>query len=131
MSIIWSALYGLVESARLWYEKLSGDLRAIGFKVNLQDMCVFNRIEANGKQTTIVLHVDDMMITACDEAMIDKLIDELQINYKNLSIKRGRVLNYLGMTFDFTNNGKVKVTMSGYINDLLKEYDYIEGECST
>jgi hypothetical protein len=30
-------------------------------------MCVFNRIENNNKQTTLVIHVDDMMITGSDE----------------------------------------------------------------
>jgi hypothetical protein len=38
------ALYGCVESARLWYDKLSSDLEAIGYVRNKHDLCVFNRI---------------------------------------------------------------------------------------
>ena len=39
------ALYGCVQSARLWYNKLSKDLESLGFKPNAHDMCVFNRVE--------------------------------------------------------------------------------------
>jgi hypothetical protein len=37
------ALYGCVESASLWYDKLSGDLIKLGYVTNKADMCIFNR----------------------------------------------------------------------------------------
>jgi hypothetical protein len=36
---------------------------AIGFKVNYHDTCVLNR-DVYGKQVTVGIHVDDMVITA-------------------------------------------------------------------
>jgi Reverse transcriptase (RNA-dependent DNA polymerase) len=125
------ALYGCVESGRLWYDKLSRDLIALGYEKNPADECVFNRIEADGKQTTLIIHVDDMMITATTEARLDEIIEQIQRLYPNLSINRGKKLDYLGMTFDFTATGKVKITMSGYVSDLLKECEDIAGTAQT
>jgi hypothetical protein len=126
------ALYGCVQSARLWYKKLSGDLMKLGYAVNPQDPCVFNRTEQDGEQTTLVLHVDDVFISAGSESRIDNIIAELTTIYKEgLSVQRGRKLNYLGMTFDFTQRGKCKVNMTGYVNDLLTFCERIEGTART
>ena len=125
------ALYGCVESARLWYDKISSDLEALGYKKNKQDICVFNRIEENGMQSTIVIHVDDLMMTADTEQALDKMIGEIKQSYENLTIHRGRILEYLGMVFDFTKQGICKITMDGYIIDLLKFAEDIEGTAKT
>ena len=125
------ALYGCVEAARLWYEKLRRDLEAMGYKVNDCDMCVFNRIESDGTQSTLVVHVDDLMVTACSEGHIDVIITELSASYRNLSIQRGRKLDYLGMVFDFTVKGKCKITMDGYVKDLLVFFEKITGVAKT
>ena len=58
------ALYGFVVSAAMWYNRLSTDLESLGYKKNKPDMCVFNRIEKDNSQTTLILHVDDMKITS-------------------------------------------------------------------
>jgi len=116
------ALYGCVESARLWYEKLT-----LGFKVNQCDQCIFNRMEEDGKQTTLCLHVDDMLIMASDDKVISDLILHLEEIYGKLSVERGAVINYLGMTFDWRAEGKCKITMDGYVEELLTEYNEIEG----
>jgi hypothetical protein len=94
-------------------------------------MCVFNRIEANGKQSTLLLHVDDIFMSADSEATIDDIIAEIGSKYKSLQVNRGRVLDYLGMTFDFTTDGTCKVTMDGYINDLLEFAQHITGVAQT
>ena len=46
------ALYGCVESAKLWYDKISSDLTQLGYKVNPSDIRVFNRTELDSTQTT-------------------------------------------------------------------------------
>jgi hypothetical protein len=69
--------YGLIQSARLWYEKLSGDLRDLGFEANKSDECVFNRTEADGSQTTLVLHVDDVLVTAKTTADVKRLLSDI------------------------------------------------------
>ena len=114
------ALYGCVESAKLWYDKISNDLIKLGYTINNADICVFNRVEKNNKQTTLVIHVDDMMITSTDDKHIDKIIHEIEQLYPGLTKIRGKVLNYIGMTFNYKESGKVKINMEGFIKDLLE-----------
>jgi hypothetical protein len=54
------ALYGCIESGKIWYETLSEALYEIGYIANDYDNCVFNKwhIDFN-VQSTIVVHVDD------------------------------------------------------------------------
>jgi Reverse transcriptase (RNA-dependent DNA polymerase) len=125
------ALYGCVESARLWYDKLSRDLESIGFAKNGMDQCVFNRTEPCGKQTTLAIHVDDVLVAARDEDTIDKLMAELKTMYSDLTIHRGRRLDYIGMTFDFNTAGRVRISMDGYVSDFLDSVKHIEGTSRT
>jgi hypothetical protein len=125
------ALYGCVESARMWYEKISADLIGMGYKKNRHDMCVFNRIELSGTQSTLVLHVDDLMVTAKTDREIDGIIQELQRNYEKLSIQRGDVINYIGMVFNFMEKRRCKITMEGYVEDLMQVCNDIQGTART
>jgi len=123
------ALYGCVESAKLWYEELSGTLLDLGYKRNPVDQCVFNK-GVGAAQCTVCLHVDDLMITCRQDATIDTLLAGLTSKYKTLTVHRGKVHSYLGMTWDFTVARKVKVTMEGYVEDVLKLYD-VKGSAAT
>ena len=42
---------------------------------------------------TLIIHVDDMMITTCDETHIDKVINEIENLYPGLTKYRGKLLN--------------------------------------
>jgi hypothetical protein len=121
------ALYGCVESAKLWYDKISSDLTKLGYKVNPSDICVFNRIETDSSQTTLVIHVDDMMITSTDDKRVDNIIAEIENLYPGLTKNRGKVLNYIGMTFNFEQLGRVIISMEGFIKDLLEDCVEIVG----
>ena len=115
------ALYGCVESAKLWYDKISNNLKNLKYKINPYDKCVFNRIEDNNSQTTLIIHVDDMMISACDEHHVDTVIKEIELLYPGLSKTRGKIFNYIGMTFNYETKNKLVINMNGFISDLLKE----------
>ena len=128
-------LYGTIQAARAWYDKLARDLEGIGFTRNPMDMCCFNRIEADGKQSTIVVHVDDLMITASTEIIIDYIIAELDKLYSGsdgqITIQRGNKLEYVGMVFVFNEDKTVSITMDGYLIDLLEALSDIMGEADT
>jgi hypothetical protein len=70
---------------------------------------------------------DDVMIAAPSESELDGLLKELEEHYTGLTVNRGRVLNYLGMVFDFKTEGLCKVTMDGFVEDLLSTYQEIKG----
>ena len=112
------ALYGCVESARLWYDHISTTLTNIGFVKNPHDICVFN-LQKDGKQCTVCLHVDDLLITCVNESIIESVISSIEAQYKTITVHTGNVHSYLGMTFDFSVTGKVRVSMEGYIRDIV------------
>ena len=58
---------------------------------------------------------------------IDKVIDEIETLYPGLTKHRGKVLNYIGMTFNFETAGKVKITMDGFVKELLEDCREIIG----
>ena len=40
--------------------------------------CVYNRIEDDGSQSTLLVHVDDVLVTAKDEMRVDNIMDEIE-----------------------------------------------------
>ena len=68
------ALYGLLKSALDFYNKLRTDLEHIGFKINPYDPCVANKL-VNGKQMTVIWHVDDLKVSHIDPKENDKFVN--------------------------------------------------------
>lgn len=99
------ALYGCIESAKLWYNHITKNLELQGYVRNPIDICVYNKL-VSGVQCTICIHVDDLLITSTDESSIESTLAELQNVYKQVTIKRGKVQQYLGMILDFSVDGK-------------------------
>ena len=118
------ALYGTVQASRLFWERLSSFLiDQNGFERNPYDFCAVNKT-VNGKQLTIVWYVDDLKISHVDSAVVDSMIDSLKREFgqvSDLTVRRGKVHDYLGMKFDFSTAGKVTMSMSDYISQLLDE----------
>ena len=114
------ALYGTMDAAKLFYDNLCKVLvEDMGFKMNPYDGCVANKT-INKKQYTIVFHVDDLKISHVDEKVVTDVINRLSEVFGTimpLFESRGKIYDYLGMTFDYTDVGKLIITM----------YDYIEG----
>jgi hypothetical protein len=115
------ALYGTIEAAKLWYDNISAQLIADGFVQNPYDQCVFNKVNANGLQITVVLYVDDMMVSCEDSLELDKFSAMLRARYgaDQITEHRGKILDFLGMTFDFTARGKAKVTMKHLVDEII------------
>ena len=113
------ALYGCMESAALWHEHLSGTLIEQGYERNKHECCVSNKTDENGTQCTVAFHVDDLLITSQNRGMIESLCTGLRIKYGTVSRTDGPVVNYLGMVFDLSHAGEARVSMKGYVEDLL------------
>jgi hypothetical protein len=120
------ALYGLVQSAKLWYEHLSGTLERNGYRKLESDECVFVRTDDNGNLIKIVLHVDDMLVMCKDKEELVKFGELLKREYKDIKVSHGPIVSYLGMQFDFSKDGEVTITMPGYVKELIQYYE-IEG----
>ena len=116
------ALYGCVQSARLWYNYLSKFLFTIGFTCNPVDPCVFNRHTPTGKQTTLAIHVDDGLTTSEDREDLALLERQLKEKFDDMecSIADDK-FEYLGMQIDIADGKKAILTMEKYVSDILDE----------
>ena len=115
-------LYGLIEAAKLWYDEISSTLMKLGFEKNAYDQCTYNR-DYKGHQHTVIIHVDDLKSTCCDDGANQELICALRDKYKEINVEEGDIHSYLGMTFDYSTKGKVRITQDGYVSELVASED--------
>ena len=90
------ALYGCVQSAKLWYEKLTGVLKNMGFVPNPVDPCIMNKM-IDGKQCTLSIFVDDILALSVDTKTLEWLLAELRKEFDDVKAEIGNDLSYLGM----------------------------------
>jgi Reverse transcriptase (RNA-dependent DNA polymerase). len=119
---ILKAMYGLVQSAALWYNVLTKFLLKLGFKKNDKDNCVMHKRTADGKLFIIVLYVDDILMLCEDEREIDWLIGGLEKEYKEVSVERGDELSYLGMVLKRKDDGSFELSMEAYVKNVLESF---------
>ena len=112
------ALYGCIESARLWNDEISGMLSSFGFTANPKNKCVFNMV-VRGSQVILVVYADDLMITSLDKEAVLDIETKLRKAYGQFRITTGKELTYLGCTWDFRSRGVVRIGQSGMIQDLV------------
>lgn len=115
------ALYGCVESTKLFYEHISKTLVDYGYVRNPYDICVFNK-QVYGVQATATIHVDDLKISCKDPRGVDDLISHLKGVYKKLNVHEGQLLDYLGMDLDYSIPGVVKVSMKAMVEEAIEIY---------
>ena len=118
------ALYGTFCTARLFWQKLSKQLIDVwGFVPNKYDDCVVNKM-INGHQMTVVWHVNDLKVSHMDAGEVEKFIQQMEETFGKdtpLTVSRGQVHDYLGMTLDFCNKGEVRINMEHYIDMMLQD----------
>lgn len=117
------ALYGLVQSSRIWYDKLSGILEGMGYTKNPVDPCVYNKM-VDGKQITLVVFVDDILASCVHEYVLDQLFVDLKKTFDDIKYKKSADISYIGMRIRVLNGkvGKILLTMDGYVDSMLNEW---------
>ena len=96
----------------------------MGFESNLYDPCVANKT-VNGSQIQIAVtwNVYDLKVSHKESTEVTKLMMALDGIYGNgLSVTRGKVHSYLGMDFDFSAMGDVKLSMIPYANQIDDDF---------
>ena len=107
----------------------------IGFELNPYDPCVANKT-INGKQLTLVWHVDDINVRHVEAEVVTRMEKWLRKTYKRLfkdrsskiKLCRGKNHDYLCTNLDYTIKGEVKITMIPYIKEIIQ--DFIEHDPS-
>ena len=119
------ALYGMLQSALLFYKKLRRDLEKVGFVVNPYDPCVANKV-VDGSQMTVVWHVDDLKILHVKKKCVDNFIDWAKSMYEDkvgkVKASCGKQHDYLGMEMDFLQPGSVRVKMERYVREMVATF---------
>jgi hypothetical protein len=125
------ALYGTLMAALLFWRLLTSKLTEWRFVVNPFDSCVMNK-DINGKRRIVLWHVDDLKISHVNSDVVTSIIDLLDAEFGKeapLTKMRGKIHDYLGMTIDFSDDGKVKFSMINYVENMLNCLpDDMEGE---
>jgi len=116
------ALYGCIESGKLWYDTLSSKLLANGYVQNPYDKCIFNKWhDTEGVQSTIGIHVDDCFISCVVPEILESIVHWFAEEFEDLNVTRGSVHQFTGMTLDYTQPDKLTVTMKNQIDNLLEK----------
>jgi hypothetical protein len=116
-----------------FYRKFVKSLMDVGFIINPYDPCVANKI-IGGKQMTICFHVDECKLSHRKKKVMDTMIEYLREDYEHIfedetgamTVSRGNIHKYLGMTLDYTVCGQVKITMFDYVDEILTAFDKAE-----
>jgi hypothetical protein len=132
-----NTLYGTMVASLLYYRKFVKILTDI--VINPYDPCVANEM-IEGDQMTICFHVDDFKLSHRKTKVMDSMIEYLRQEYESIfeygsgamTVIRGKIHKYLGMTLDYTVRGQVKITMFDYIDEILTAFDKAEpkGGCT-
>ena len=118
------ALYGMLIASLLWYKQFKSDLEGEGFVFNPYDACVANKL-VKDKQHTIRFHVDDLMCSHVDSKVNTRFLKWLNKMYGShgeVKATRGPIHDYLGMTFDFSEPGKLKLDMIDYMSAMVDDF---------
>ena len=116
------AMYGCMKAAKLWCQEFSNYItKEMGFKLNEYDLCVANK-EIDGEQCTIIWHVDDLKISHKKESVVRSVIGKIEDKFGKMSVNIGTKHTYVGMDFEYLDDGSVTIDMIGYLEDALEEF---------
>lgn len=112
-------LYGLKQAGYEWNDLLANTLSSNGYTQSQYDPCVFFKNFNNG-YIIMATHVDDFYVISTHDTHIQKLHEVLTREFKEVTIKRGDVLGYLGMEVS-RKNGTVSIAQPGYTLKILEK----------
>lgn len=110
-----NSIYGLKQSPRAWFSRLSEKLHHLGFHSPKADTSLF--LFRHGQHIIYMLvYVDDIVIAGSSKEIVDRLVHNLSLSF---SIKDLRRLNYfLGIKFTH-NSGGIMLLQRKYASDLI------------
>lgn len=125
------ALYGLVQSALLWYIHLSNTLTALKYVKCHFDPCIF--VKTTSSSTIMVgMHVDDGFASekfaGTSTPLQDELLSRLNKAYPGLKSTRGTELEYTKIrVLQDKSAGAITIDQVGYVEKLLLKHKITKG----
>lgn len=112
-------LYGLRQAPRLWYKKLTGHLREMGFRRSDLDHSVWAKDDI-----VVAIYVDDILVFGESQASIASTKQQLSDRFK--MVDSGEVDYFLGLQVHRDKEGKFGLSQSHYVDRILAEFDMAE-----
>ena len=129
--VLEKALYGTIQAANAWYQKITGDLKRTGYAISKYDNGVAFKLVL-GRLMVLFIHVDDVFFDGrAGERAIDKAIREIKDLGYDITEYRGKLLKYLGALFDFSIHGEVSISMVDYVDNAVKTFEDKYGTVET
>jgi len=112
------ALYGLKQSPRAWFGRFTKVMTKLGYRQSQGDHTLSIRHSKTRKVTTLLVYVDDIIVTSDDSEEIQNLKKCL---LKEFDIKElGKLKYFLGIEVAHSKQG-IFISQQKYVLDLLKE----------
>jgi Reverse transcriptase (RNA-dependent DNA polymerase) len=121
------AIYGLKQSPRAWYSRLSAALFKIGYKTSAADSSLFTQLTERGI-VAILIYVDDLVIIGSDQIGIDALKEHLRLEFDIKDL--GKLRYFLGIEIARSHKG-LFLCQRKYTLDLLKETGKLSAKPAT
>jgi hypothetical protein len=110
------SLYGLKQSPRAWYSKLSSKLQSLGFVPSQADTYLF--VFVNQRVIIYMLiYVDDIIITGSCKKVVDVLMQKLRESFAVKDL--GKLSYFLSIQVSNTDDG-IALTQEKYASDILR-----------
>ena len=116
------ALYGLKQSPRAWFGRLSSAMRKYGYRQSNSDHTLFLK-HRQSKVTALIVYVDDMIITGDDADEISRLQEQLSTEFEMKNL--GGLKYFLGIEVARSRKG-IFLSQQKYVLDLLTEVGLLE-----
>ncbi|RVW74747.1 Retrovirus-related Pol polyprotein from transposon RE1 [Vitis vinifera] len=111
------SLYGLKQSPRTWFGRFTKSMRAFGYRQSNSDHTLFLK-KQHGKITTLIVYVDDMVVTRNDPEERKALQNYLSREFEMKDL--GPLKYFLGIEVSRSSEG-IFLSKKKYALDLLQE----------
>ncbi|CAL2274238.1 unnamed protein product [Prunus armeniaca] len=115
------SLYGLKQASRQWFAKFTEAILAAGFIQSKADYSLFTR-KVGKSFTTLLIYVDDILITGNDIDAINSLKSFLHTRFRIKDL--GDLKYFLGIEVSRSKKG-IYVSQRKYALEILKDYGFL------
>lgn len=111
------ALYGCIQSSRLWFKTMRDVLLEAGFAANDYDRCLFHKGHPCS-QVNVCLYVDDLLVSSSVDNGDDELVAFLRKRCKEVKVRDSPENGYLGMRIVQNDTG-IEIDMIPYVDECV------------
>lgn len=118
--LVWKihkAIYGLKQSAKLWFKCLSSFIIKYGLKQSIREPCLFYN-----KDLIVIIYVDDLIICSSNLELIDKF--KKGISKAFIIRDLGELKEILGIKIEYDKKaGIMNLSQPGKIEGIIKDFE--------